>query len=200
MNAALAKVQDSTGAPGEPGPLGLRPAEWKRRGVNGEALRVGPGSQGNTLECFHPDDGLPLQTVVDPDRYHESRHVLAGLRVRRRLTGPIRFVLKLVEFWGLESDNVAALLGFDQTDAAHVAAVLDGTEMFRGRDVRDRIAHLYWIRATLRSLFHDLEVENQWLREPHSLLNGKAPLALLLNGSMEDLLIVKEYVDTVAGR
>ena len=52
----------------------------------------------------------------------------------------------------------------------------------------------------LSSLFRDLDVENEWLREPHSLLHRKSPLALLSNGSVEDLLIVKEYVDTVAGR
>jgi len=68
------------------------------------------------------------------------------------------------------------------------------------RDVRDRIAYLFAIRATLRSLFRDLDVENEWLREPHSSLRGKSPLALLSNGSAEDLLIVKEYVDTTAGR
>ena len=119
---------------------------------------------------------------------------------RKRVTGPVRFVLRLMEFWSLRRDQVVGLLGFDQSDADHVAAVLDGLETFRGRDVRDRIAYLFAIRATLSSLFRDLDVENEWLREPHSLLHEQSPMALLLKGSIEDLLIVKEYVDTVAGR
>jgi len=119
---------------------------------------------------------------------------------RPRLTGPVRFVLKLMEYWRLTSAQVVGLLGFDQSDADHVAAVLDGTEMLRGRDVRNRIAYLFAIRATLRSLFRDLDVENEWLREPHALLQGESPLALLSNGSVEDLLVVKDYVDTAAGR
>ena len=105
-----------------------------------------------------------------------------------------------MEFWRLTRDQVVGLLGFDQSDADHVAAALDGIEVLRGRDVRDRIAYLFAIRATLRSLFRDLDVENEWLREPHLLLHGGWPLALLLNGPIEDLLMVKEYVDTVAGR
>ncbi len=116
-----------------------------------------------------------------------------------RLTGPIQFVLKLLELWCLERNDAVALLGFDQSDAGHVAAILDGREQLRGRDVRDRISHLYSIRRTLRSLFQDMEVENAWLRDPHELLDGKAPMSLLLGGSMEDLLLAREYVDAVAG-
>ena len=117
-----------------------------------------------------------------------------------RLTGPIQFILKLLDLWRLERHDAVALLGFDQSEADHVAAMLDGRVQLRGRDVRDRISHLFLIRKTLRSLFQDMEVENAWLRESHSLLDGKPPLLLLLGGSMEDLLLAKEYVDAVAGR
>lgn len=117
-----------------------------------------------------------------------------------RLTGPIQFVLKLLGFWRLQTSDAVGLLGFNSVDAEHVAAVLRGREQFRGRDVRDRIAHLFHIRATLRSLFRDLETENNWLREPNPLLDEKSPLSLMLGGSMEDLLLTKEYVQSVAGR
>ncbi len=116
------------------------------------------------------------------------------------LSGPIRFLLKLLDFWQLEKRDATGLLGFNQEDADYVAGVLEGKEQFRGRDIRDRIAHLFHIRASLLSLFRDLKVENEWLREPHSLLDGKSPLSLLLSGSMEHLLLAREYVDRVAGR
>ena len=124
----------------------------------------------------------------------------ASQEVKTRHTGPAQFVVKLLDFWKLEPLDAVGLLGFDVADADHVSAVLDGRERFRGRDVRDRIAHLLLIRATLRSLFRDLKVENDWLREPHAMLGRQTPLSLLLGGSMEDLLLVKEYVDTAAGR
>ena len=43
-------------------------------------------------------------------------------------------------------------------------------------------------------------MENEWLRERHEMLDDKAPMDLLLDGSMEDLLLVKEYVEAAAGR
>ena len=116
-----------------------------------------------------------------------------------RLTGPLQFILKLLEFWRLEQSDAVGLLGFDQNDADHVAAVLEGRERFRGRDVQDRIGYLYSIRMSLWSLFRNLDVENSWLREPQPLLEGRAPLGLLA-GSMDDLLLVQEYIDEVAGR
>ena len=124
----------------------------------------------------------------------------ASERFQTRLTGPVQFLRKLLDFWELEPLDAVGLLGFDVADADHVSAALDGREQFRGRDVRDRIAHLFLIRATLRSLFKDLEVENDWLREPHAMLGRQTPLSLLLGGSMEDLMLVKEYVDAAAGR
>ena len=116
-----------------------------------------------------------------------------------RLTGPIQFVLKLFDFWRLKPHERVGLLGFRSTEADHVFAVLRGHGIFHGRDVRDRIAHLFHIRATLRSLFRDLDTENDWLREPHPLLAQRSPLSLML-GSMEDLLLAKEYIQSVAGR
>ena len=53
---------------------------------------------------------------------------------------------------------------------------------------------------TLWSLFQDLGTENSWLREPHALLDDASPLSLMLSGSMEDLLMTRDYVDSVAGR
>lgn len=130
---------------------------------------------------------------------------LAGMDISyqtnpQRISGPVQFVLKLLENWRLSRDDAVLLLGFDQKDNGFVQAVLAGAADLHDRDARDRIAHLFYIRQTLSSLFRDLDVENDWLREPHTLLDNQEPLKLLLGGSMEDLLLVKEYVDAAAGR
>lgn len=122
---------------------------------------------------------------------------LAPLRPRR--TGPSQFLLKLSDQWGLSQEELVSILGFAPARAAHVASVLGGWAEFGSRDVRDRIVHLYRIRETLDSLLRDLEVEREWLREPHDLLGGRSPMFLLLGGSMEDLLLVREYVDEFGG-
>ena len=116
-----------------------------------------------------------------------------------RLTGPVQFIRKLMEFWRLGMPEAVGMLGYDPEDFELVTAVLHGKEQFCGRDVRDRIAHLFCIRRTLWSLFRDLDVENDWLREQHHMLNEKSPLSLMLEGSMEDLLLAREYVDSAAG-
>lgn len=116
-----------------------------------------------------------------------------------RLTGPVQFVRKLMGSWRLDIGDVVGLLGYDPEELQYVSDVLDGRRQLRGHDVRNRIAHLFIIRRTLWSLFRNLEVENEWLREQHSMLNGKRPMSLIVGGSMEDLLLAREYVESVAG-
>ena len=78
--------------------------------------------------------------------------------------------------------------------------MLAGRTALKGRDASDRIVHLYEMRKTLSALFRDEDVENQWLREQHAMLDERAPLELMLEGSMENMLLVREYVEAAAGR
>ena len=123
-----------------------------------------------------------------------------GLALHGRLTGPVQFVVALIEAWRLDRKSAVSLLGFESIDLRHVDELLNGRAPLKGRDAKDRIAHLFEIRRTLSALFRSLDVENSWLRESHSLLNNLSPMKLLLEGSMENLLLVKEYVLTAAGR
>jgi uncharacterized protein (DUF2384 family) len=116
------------------------------------------------------------------------------------LNGPILFVVTLIETWRLAKDDAVPLLGFEESDRHYVNDLLDGRCPLSGRDSKDRIAYLFDIRRTLSALFRSINVENQWLREPHSLLGGQSPIDLLLEGSMENLLLVREYTREAAGR
>ncbi len=155
----------------------------------------------NSEDIFVPEAN---EQSANEDRFFPDPSALKMLVRKRaptdRLSGPIQFVLKLLDSWQLRRSDAVSLLGFDHSDATHVTEVLAGLEIFRGRDVNDRIANLLCIRETLHSLFRDLKEENKWLRESHSLLDGRSPLSLLLGGSMEDLLLTREYVDAAAGR
>ena len=51
----------------------------------------------------------------------------------------------------------------------------------------------------LFALFGDETEENDWLRESQPSLDGQVPMQLLLEGSMENLLLVKEYVEAATG-
>lgn len=107
---------------------------------------------------------------------------------------PGLFIKTLFETWRVTED-AATLLGVDERTARELLAGASP----KGRDLKDRIVCLHQIRKNLWALLQDNEVENEWLREPHDVLDGRAPLDLLREGSMENLLLVKEYVDAVAG-
>ena len=184
---------------GSPGAVEIQPSQWPFGTVGNRNLEIRRHTDSGRfcLAIVEEESVRNNQQQIDP----EVRRVLdRGAMEKERLNGPIQFVIKLLEFWRLDQTDVAALLGFGSADKAHVADVLDGLDSFRGRDVHDRIAHLFRIRETLDSLFRNLDAENQWLREPHVLLDDKSPLSLLLGGSMEAILLTREYVDAAAGR
>ncbi len=122
------------------------------------------------------------------------------LPYQTRLSGPVQFLKKLLGTWSLDLTNAPVLLGMDPDDGLFAENLLNGRVPLRGRDAKDRIVHLYRIRKILSALFRDEQVENEWLREPHEMLNERSPMDLMLDGSMENLLLVKEYVEAAAGR
>lgn len=118
-----------------------------------------------------------------------------------RIIGPIKFVNKLLDMWELDHENAASLLGFDKQYKGYVDKLLKGYEcLVEGSETEDRIAYLFYIWSVLSELFRDSAVEIQWLRTVEQELDGKAPMELILSGSITDLLFVKEFVDFVSGR
>ena len=182
----------SRGADGSSGALRWKDASWARRGGDGELVAVRDGALPKLN--WTPDDDRAL-----PAEGSAPATGAAPILVPRK-TGPIQFLWKLKDFWRLDLADLVSLLGFTAQDSEHARSALNGWTRFRGRDVSDRIAHLYRIRETLHSLFQDLDVENEWLREPHDLLQGRSPMSLLLAGAMEDLFLVREYVEEAARR
>lgn len=122
-----------------------------------------------------------------------------GSRPAHDLRAPVLLVTRIFETWNLEAREQSILLGLDASDQSLVQDILSGKPTICGRDFRDRVAYLILIRRTLFALFQDDYVENEWLRESHQLLGNRAPMDLLLEGSMANLLLVKEYCDEVGG-
>ena len=128
--------------------------------------------------------------VVDLFDFHEPRKV----------AGPVQFFSKLQEAWGLSDLRSAyTLLGYDASGQSHVNDILAGRARLVSRDEKDRIAELFVIRKILFGIFRDRKVENQWLREPQEILDGKCPLDLLLEGSWPNLLRVRQLTELMAG-
>lgn len=177
------------GTAGSAGPVDIDPAELSGMlGGGGGELCVDRDDR--SLETF-----LAVRATPPPRMNWPPEPVVVP-----RLPGTIQFLLRLLPLWNLEQNHAAALLGFRDNEREHVAALLGGRRPPLGRDTQDRIAHLFRIHETLSSVFRDPVVENDWLRERHPLLDGKSPMSILLEGSMEGLLWVKEYVELTGHR
>lgn len=113
-------------------------------------------------------------------------------------SAPVKFVKKLMETWAIDSRETAVLLGFEQDK--DLLRILSGATELDRRDIKDRVRHLLRTREALHSLFRDLSTEREWLREPRSELSDQSPLDLLLEGSMENLLVVSQFVQRMVGR
>ena len=116
-----------------------------------------------------------------------------------RPIGPIQLFNAILKTWRLDESHAIVLLGLDPDDQGYAADLLAGRKEIKGRDIKDRLAYLIQIRMTLAGWFRNEVVENEWLQEPQKLLDGKVPMELLLEGSMENLLLVKEYVQAATG-
>ena len=114
-------------------------------------------------------------------------------------SGYIQFLVKLRDMWRLADADLAVMLGFDPNDKGQISRLLQGFSNVEGRDLKDRFAYLLQIRMLLDNLLQDLEEENKWLREPHSMLDNRTPMSLLLEGSMRDLIVVAQYVEMACG-
>ena len=176
-------------------------------------VRVDP--VGELIIYYQEDKPLDSGSLLDRYEHYQGLYCFASRHAhkiswpkvipdvdyaRARLSGPIQFLKQLLRTWHLRKGDAIPLLGLEEADLPYVVDLLEGRVAVRGRDVKHRIACLFRIRKTLSSLFRNVEVENDWLREPHETLNGQIPMDLLLEGSMENLLMVKEYVEAAAGR
>lgn len=146
---------------------------------------------------LHDEEPANWMTLNDP-LHSSSREKGEGSYPRGRVTGPVRVFARLIEVWGLSESDGATLLGFD--DSSSVRKLLTGVTTLGTRDEQDRVRYLFQIHDALHQLFQNDEQESEWLREPRDSLGGNSPLDLLLEGSMYNLLLVKQYVEYLSGR
>lgn len=166
----------------------------QRKGARGSAALYARGRVSAINVLPGPSTGLFWKSY-----YSEGpRDIVRAVSGSAKLTGPIQFLAELLASWRLEPESAVLLLG--QEPSYDVDKLLRGDAQLSGRDTKDRIACLFRIRKNLSSLFRDKDTENAWLRERHSPLGGQTPMEMLLEGSMENMLTVKEYVDWMAGR
>ncbi len=117
------------------------------------------------------------------------------------LTSTAKLIYKLMERWDLDSETICAALGFEKTKKTRIEnGSLVNLLSARSRDLKDRISNLTEIYVGLFALFKDPKAEKAWLQESQEILDGDSAGQRLAEGSMENLMIVRQLIEYLCGR
>ncbi|MFQ5671868.1 MAG: MbcA/ParS/Xre antitoxin family protein [Nitrospinales bacterium] len=146
---------------------------------------------------------FPKEVTPPPDEsfFSSSFRQSEGQKAKDldRFAGCVQVFGALLDKWALTKKEGTLLLGYE--DEKDTSDFLLGLKKLQTRDAKDRVRYLFKIHSALHRLFEDTQVEKDWLREPNDeYLDGKSPLDILKEGSMENLLLVKQFVERISGR
>lgn len=105
----------------------------------------------------------------------------------------VRTFWRIAERWGLSVQEAAVLLGMDETQAARVRA---GDLAAATTDTLVRIGHLLGIYKALHMLLPADQADG-WVRRPNigEPFAGAPALDTMLRGRLDDLVVVRGYLD-----
>lgn len=123
---------------------------------------------------------------------------------RRRLSGPaMRTFIAIADLWVLTQEERLLVLGLPSRSTYYgwVRAALDGDDLTLPTDTLLRISAVLGIHKALRILFASDQEGIHWLRGPHTALPfaGQPPIALLLGGTQDGLMLVRRFLDSARG-
>ena len=123
-----------------------------------------------------------------------------GRAERTRLSGPgLRAFHAIADGWGLRHRDRCILLG-DPSVATYqrwIRKVSARTPIVLSKDTLIRISAILGIHKLLTCLFGEPREAMIWLKGAHMdiVFSGSSPLDLMLNGTQDDLLTVRRYLE-----
>ena len=101
--------------------------------------------------------------------------------------------------WKLSDNDKLVLLGYGDNPFLG-NQILDSRMLATPQDAGDRAAYVLAISLGLGAVFNEVaDAERRWLNLPNSKLNGKTPLAFMLEGRMANILMVLRLVEQERG-
>lgn len=115
------------------------------------------------------------------------------------LSGALRTVLNILDAWKVAPQDRLALLGCDQETYDRWIRTRQLGEIPSG--TLERLSYVLGIWKALKTLFPDPLVADTWVHRPNSApeFNGSTPLAIMLRGQIEDLSLVRNFLDAWCG-
>ncbi len=130
-----------------------------------------------------------MSVQVQPATAIETGHLAGpGLRAFFRIAGD----------WRLSNDEQATLLSVSK---ATLARWKGGSAPALSVDQLDRLSYILGIYKALQILLPNPAAADGWVRRANdaALFGGKSALDRMLSGRMEDLLLVRRYLDAQRG-
>jgi hypothetical protein len=123
---------------------------------------------------------------------------------RRRLSAPaLRTFAAIADAWGLNEDQRRLVIGYPSRSTYHnwMRIARQEGEVTLDVDALMRLSALFGIHQALGILFADAGEALAWLKGPHQapVFGGQAPLALVTNGSLDGLMLVRRFLDAARG-
>ena len=97
--------------------------------------------------------------------------------------------------WGVSDADAAVILG--SISPSMLRRWRDGEFGWVNRDLADRMSEILGIHKSLRIIFAEPAQGYAWLRQPNQNLGNREPLALLLDGGVDNLQRLRRYLDSV---
>jgi hypothetical protein len=118
---------------------------------------------------------------------------------RRRLSGPgLRTFLAAADQWDLAEEQRIRILGMPLHSSYQTwcRKARSGRPLVLSVNILMRISAVLGIYGSLQVLHESGEVVMAWLRGPHvaAPYNGRAPMALMTTGSLEDLMAIRSFL------
>lgn len=123
---------------------------------------------------------------------------------RRRLSTPgLRSFLAISDVWGLGAEERRSVLGLPARSTYYkwVKAAREQRDITLGVDTLTRISAVLGIHQALRILNASEAESVAWLHTLHNgtVFTGRAPLALIVSGSQDELFAVLRFLDAARG-
>jgi hypothetical protein len=121
------------------------------------------------------------------EQQHVSRH------------GVMETFVNTCQRWNLSDREKLTLLGYADNPFLG-RQILDSRMLVTPQDARDRAVQVLAISVGLGTIFNEvIDAEREWLNLPNCKLNGKTPLAFMLEGPMRNILMVLRVVEQERG-
>lgn len=116
--------------------------------------------------------------------------------LERDLSGALRTVLNILDAWDVTPRDRMAILGCDQEMYDRWIKTHELGETHA--DTLERLSYVLGIWKALQILFPDQAAANTWIHRSNNspVFNGKTPLSILVKGRIEDLSLVRQFLDS----